>query len=148
MRAPPPAFSLHFSEIVLSCAVLSPVCHFVALSTVAHQAPLPMELSRQEYWSGLSFPPPGNLPDPGVEPTCAASQAVPTEPRGMVVVESKSQGTQGEREERNWLLTRNFPPKLSLLSGLAVRTFFFPTKEINGLFSHKNFGKTQEHLFS
>ena len=35
--------------------------------TVAHQAPLPMEFSRQEYWSGLPFPPPGDLPDPGIE---------------------------------------------------------------------------------
>ena len=40
--------------------------------TVAHQAPLSMGFSRQEYWSGLSFPPPGDLPDPGIEPTSAA----------------------------------------------------------------------------
>ena len=37
--------------------------------TVAHQAPLPMEFSRQEYQSGLPFPTPGNLPHPGIEPT-------------------------------------------------------------------------------
>ena len=36
--------------------------------TVAHQAPLAMEFSRQEYWSRLTFPPPGDLPDPGIEP--------------------------------------------------------------------------------
>ena len=36
--------------------------------TVACQAPLPMELSRQEYWSGLPFPSPGDLPDPGIKP--------------------------------------------------------------------------------
>ena len=36
--------------------------------TVAHQAPLSMEFSRQEYWSGLPFPSPGNLPDPGIKP--------------------------------------------------------------------------------
>ena len=41
---------------------------FAALGTVAHQASLSMGLSRQEYWSGLSFPPPGDLPNPGVEP--------------------------------------------------------------------------------
>ena len=35
--------------------------------TVAHKAPLSMEFSRQEYWSGLPFPTPGNLPDPGTE---------------------------------------------------------------------------------
>ena len=36
--------------------------------TVAHQAPLSMGFSRQEYWSGLPCPPPGDLPDPGMEP--------------------------------------------------------------------------------
>ena len=40
------------------------------------QAPLPMEFSRQEYWSGLPFPTPGNLPDPGIEPTSLASPAL------------------------------------------------------------------------
>ena len=38
---------------------------FVTPFTVAHQAPLSMEFSRQEYWSGLPFPPPGDLPEPG-----------------------------------------------------------------------------------
>ena len=38
----------------------------VAPWTVAHQAPLSMEFSRQEYWSGLPFPSPGHLPDPGI----------------------------------------------------------------------------------
>ena len=41
--------------------------------TVAHQAPLSMGFSRQEYWSGLPFLPPGDLPDPGVEPVSPAS---------------------------------------------------------------------------
>ena len=36
--------------------------------TVARQAPLSMGFSRQEYWSGLPFPSPGDLPDPGIEP--------------------------------------------------------------------------------
>ena len=36
--------------------------------TVAHPALLSMEFPRQEYWSGLSFPIPGDLPDPGIEP--------------------------------------------------------------------------------
>ena len=40
---------------------------FVTPWTVAHQAPLSMEFSRQEYWSGLPFPSPGNLPDSGIE---------------------------------------------------------------------------------
>ena len=44
--------------------------------TVAHQAPLPIEFPRQEYWSGLLFPPPGDLPDPGIEPMSSALQLV------------------------------------------------------------------------
>ena len=42
---------------------------------VARQAPLTMEFSRQEYWSGLPFPSPGDLPKPGVKPTSPALQA-------------------------------------------------------------------------
>ena len=41
--------------------------------TVARQAPLSLGFSRQEYWSGLPFPPPGDLPDPGIEPLFPAS---------------------------------------------------------------------------
>ena len=48
--------------------LLSRVQLFVTPWTVAHQAPLSMGFSRQEYWSGLPFPSPGDLPDPGIEP--------------------------------------------------------------------------------
>ena len=47
--------------------MLSRVQLFTTLWTVAHQAPLSMEFSRQEYWSGMPGPPPGDLPDPGIE---------------------------------------------------------------------------------
>ena len=52
--------------------------------TVAHQAPLSMGFSRQEYWSGLPFPSPGDLPDPGIEPRSSTLQAdaLPSEPPG------------------------------------------------------------------
>ena len=43
--------------------------------TAARQAPLSMEFSRQEYWGGLSFPSPGDLPNPGTEPRSPTSQA-------------------------------------------------------------------------
>ena len=43
--------------------------------TVACQAPLSMGFSRQEYWSGLKFPSPGDLPNPGIEPRSSALQA-------------------------------------------------------------------------
>ena len=44
--------------------------------TTVHQAPLSGEFSRQEYWSGLSFPLPGDLPNPGVKPTSSVSPAL------------------------------------------------------------------------
>ena len=52
--------------------------------TIAHQAPPSMEFSRPEYWSGLLFPSPVDLPDPGVKPGPAALQAasLPSEPQG------------------------------------------------------------------
>ena len=52
---------------VLSCVQL-----FAILQTVAHQAPPSMGFSRQAYWSGVPFPPPGDLPDPGIEPASLA----------------------------------------------------------------------------
>ena len=63
---------------------LSRVRLFVTPWTVAHQAPPSMEFSRQEYWSGLPFPSPGDLPNPGIEPGSPALQtdALPSEPPG------------------------------------------------------------------
>ena len=51
--------------------------------TVAHQTPLPMGFSRREYWSGLPFPFPGDLLNPGIESRCPALQAdsLPAEPQ-------------------------------------------------------------------
>ena len=44
--------------------------------TMPHQTPLSMEFSRKEYWSGLPFPPPGNLIDPGIKPEFSVSPAL------------------------------------------------------------------------
>ena len=54
---------------------LSHVQLLVTPWTVVHQAPLSVGFSRQEYWSGLPFPSPGDLPDPGVKPQSPAFQA-------------------------------------------------------------------------
>ena len=56
--------------------VLSHVRFFVTLRNVALQAPLSVGCFRQEYWSGLPFPSPGDLPNPGIEPASPALQAV------------------------------------------------------------------------
>ena len=49
------------------CLLLSRVQFFATSMTVARQAPPSMGFSRQEYWSGLPLPPPGDLPNPGIE---------------------------------------------------------------------------------
>ena len=63
---------------------LSRVRLFATPWTVAHQAPLSMGFSRQEYWSGLPFPSPGDLPNPGIETRAPALQvdSLPTELQG------------------------------------------------------------------
>ena len=63
--------------------------------TVAHQAPLSMEFSRREYWSGLTFPSPGDLPDPRIEPSSPALQAnsLPSESPGKPWQHLKSVST-------------------------------------------------------
>ena len=68
----------------LSCVRL-----FMSPWTVAYQAPPSMEFSRQQYWSGLPFPSPGDLADPGIEPGSPALQpdALPSEPPGKLVRE-------------------------------------------------------------
>ena len=73
-------------DYVLSCVQL-----FVTLWTVADQAPPSRAFSRQDYWSGLSFPAPGDLPDPGIEPVSPASPALhadsyPVSHRGSLIV--------------------------------------------------------------
>ena len=55
---------------------LSRVRLFVTPWTVAYQALLSVGFSRQEYWSGLPFPSPGDLPDPGIEPMSLTSPAL------------------------------------------------------------------------
>ena len=55
--------------------LVAQLCLFVTPWTVAHQAPLSMEFSRQEYWSFLPFHSPGDLPNPGIKPRPPALQA-------------------------------------------------------------------------
>ena len=67
---------------------LSHVWLFATPWTVAYQAPPSMGFSRQEYWSGLPFPSPGDLPDPGIEPRSPTlqSNALPSEPPGKPLI--------------------------------------------------------------
>ena len=67
-----------FTFILHACVVncLSVVWLFETPGTVAHQDPLSMGFPRQEYWSGLPFPPPGDLPNPGIELVSLTSPAL------------------------------------------------------------------------
>ena len=70
------------------CAVLSRVRLFVTTWTVALHVPLSMGFSRQEYWSGLPCPSPGDLPNPEIEPRSPSLQAdsLPSEPPGSKLI--------------------------------------------------------------
>ena len=73
------SFFKHLNLVFYFCMCaqsLSCVWLLEAPWTVAHQAPLSMEFSRQKYWSGLPFPSPGDLPDPGIKPTSLASPSL------------------------------------------------------------------------
>ena len=78
----PSAPTLSFSSATCVCVcVLSRFRHVrlcVTPWTAARQAPLSMGVSRQEYWSGLPCPLPGDLPDPGIEPASLLSPALAT----------------------------------------------------------------------
>ena len=77
-------FCEQFSYQKVKVKSLSHVWLFAIPWTVAHQAPPSMGFSKQEYWSGLPYASPGDLPDPGTEPGSPALQtdALPSEPPG------------------------------------------------------------------
>ena len=65
---------------------LSRVRLFATPWTVAHQAPLSVKFSRQEYWSGLPFPSPGDPPNPGIESPALQADSLPTELPGKPIL--------------------------------------------------------------
>ena len=64
------------SEPLHACSVANLCSTLCDPMDCSCQAPLSMEFCKQEYWSGLLFPPPGDLPDPGIEPTFLVSPAL------------------------------------------------------------------------
>ena len=93
----------------------------VTLWTVACQAPLSMGFSRQEYWSGVPCPPPGDLPDPRIKPTSPALQA------GSLPL-SYQGSPQNDNTHHNQTQNLNYP-----LLGVAFLTFC-PTNLISSSF--------------
>ena len=100
---------------------------FAMLWTVAHQAPLSMGFPKQEYWSGLPFPSPGNLPNPGIKPNTPASAGrVYTVPSGNLNVKKKKKKIEisfnslASKPYSNYCLDHHFD-KLSALLINATR---------------------------
>ena len=107
--------SKQLSSFKKKVMLYSHVWLFVTPWTVAHQAPLSMAFSRQEYWSGFPFPSPGDLPNPGIEPRSPALQAdtLTPEPPGkhcytiymcnslcnLSLIQYKKRRRQGRKEE-------------------------------------------------
>ena len=75
MQFDPGQLTIPVCVCVCVCVCSQKCLTLATLWTVAHQAPLSMGFPRQEYWSGLPFPPPGDLPHPGIELTSPALQA-------------------------------------------------------------------------
>ena len=90
---------LHGDEVVVvGMESLNCVWFFATPWTVTHQAPLSLGFPRQEYWSGLPCPSPGDLPDPGTEPAPLLSPAL----AGGCLPPGKPQAPPGQHE---WLLS-------------------------------------------
>ena len=90
----------------MSLKLLSRVRLFATPRTVAYQAPLSIGFSRQECWSGLPFPSPGDLPDPGIEPRSPALQtdALPSEPPGKPLhLNVESEKVKNSERVEQWL---------------------------------------------
>ena len=101
---------VRFYSVLLKVKVkvksLSRVRLFATPWTVAHQATPSIGFSRQEYWSGLPFPSPGDLPDPGIEPRSPALEAdALTFPPGKPFVKNKQTNKQQQTPPPppNWL---------------------------------------------
>ena len=104
---------------MLSC--FSPVQLFVTLWTVAHQSPLSMGFSRQEYRSGLLCPPPGNLPDPGIEPVSPMAPALQVDSLPLSHQGSPSKYT------REYLLGSTLSFSQASCGSTCVSPFYLPS---------------------
>ena len=113
------ALSLKVKVKSLSCVLL-----FATPWTVAHQVPLSMEYPRQEYWSWLPFPSPGNFPNPGIKPWSLALQAdsLPAELSRILAISllkcrnklSFPKILVGSRGQKQWVWTQYYGKKMNI----------------------------------
>ena len=112
--------SIEHQAVRVSCSVVS---DSVTPWTVAYQAPLFMGFSRQEYWSGLPFPPPGDLPNPGIEPTSLSPPALQASSLPLAQPEDMPPGPW--KTSSFWLCPQVSEAGESSLVSLFKKNFFF-----------------------
>ena len=110
VRIPCLSVRLNYDKVKMKMKSLSRAQLFATARTVGYQAPPSMVFSWQEYWSGLTFTSPGDLPNPGIEPGSSALQtgALPFEPPGKSIP--------GSYDKRHWKFR-----------GFSLLQFFFWT---------------------
>ena len=91
----------------MKCSSLSHVQLFSTPQTVTHQAPLSMGFPGQEYWSELSFPSPGDLPDPGIKPRSPVLQG-----RFFIFLATREAQVEGKGKSIKKVLPNESSPKL------------------------------------
>ena len=122
--------------------------------TVAHQAPLSIGFSRQKYWSRLPFPPPGDLPDPGIKPASLVSPALagrffttepPGNPLGPSESESESRSVMSDSLQLHELYSPwTSPSQNTGVGSLSLLQWIIPTQGSNPGLPHC--GQTLYHL--
>ena len=134
VRIPCLSVRLNYDKVKMKMKSLSCVWLFATPKTVAYQAPPSVVFSRQEYWSGLPFTSPGDLPNPGIKPGSSALQtgALPSEPPGKSIPGAMTKDTAKSRgfsllqfflNIKSWNLhLREVPPSLPKNSLIWVRS--------------------------
>ena len=133
----------NISTFIVKVKSLSCVRLFATPWTIAYQAPQSMEFSRQEYWSGLPFPSPGDLPDPGIEPGSPTlwADALLSEPPGKPLSSSRNLQTEWTSNVwnlDNWTLWNRFLCYPSQWQWLAVNQINYGTSQVNIPITHRN----------
>ena len=128
-----------------TCVHAQLLSHVVSVTpwTVACQASLSMGLSRQEYWSGLSLPPPGNLPNRGIEPISPASPALTCEffelpGKQLKVIWNRHRQTDTHTQRWVWFLISG-----SYLDDPTFGNFSLPSKKMQVRIVMKHHGFQQ-----
>ena len=103
-----------YTESERKVKLLSRVRLFATPWTIAYKAPLSMGFSRQGYWSGLPFPSPEDLPDPGIEPASSASPTVQVDSLSLCHRRSPREGCREIKTQRETSRDRDEEPGFNL----------------------------------